>query len=51
MATAFNSRGVDEDSINGKYVNTLTKLLRLRSRTTLISFIDYLDPLPVNELR
>lgn len=48
---AFSAKKTDEDSIHSRYVSTLNKLLRLRSRTTLISFLEYLDPLPVNDLR
>jgi hypothetical protein len=51
FGSAFNTKKVEDDGINNRYVQTLNQLLRLRSRTTLISFIDYLDPLPSTELR
>ena len=51
FAAAFNVKKIDEDGIHNRYVDTLNKILRQRSRTTLISFLEYLEPLPVIELR
>ncbi|CDW82480.1 hect e3 ubiquitin [Stylonychia lemnae] len=50
FSAAFNSK-FEDSGLSKRYVTTLNKLLRLRSRTTLITFIEYLNPLPVQILR
>lgn len=39
-----------ETLLQARYVQTLGKLLRLRSRTTLVTFIHFIDPLPIDIL-
>lgn len=39
-----------ETVLQTKYISTINKLLRLHSRKALITFLNYLDPLPLEIL-
>lgn len=50
FVSALSAKINDEDVVREKYTSTLNKILRLKSRSALLSFLEYMNPLPVDVL-
>lgn len=50
FVSALSAKISDEDILRDKYTSTLNKILRLKSRSALLSFLEYMNPLPIEVL-